>query len=78
MVTQGKSMTWITMDEKLTHRQDARPYWVGINAAQQRLRQEGGKIAVLYQFRKKQHAGTCQIKSNMASPKNVYKKLLIS
>ena len=46
MVTQGKSMMWITTDEKLTHRQDARPYWVGTNAAQQRLRQEEGKIAV--------------------------------
>ena len=46
-------MIWITMDEKLTHRQDGRSYWVGTNAGQQRLRQEGGKIAVLYQFRKK-------------------------
>ena len=47
MVTQGKSMTWVTMDEKLTRGQDARPYWVGTNAAQQRLRQKGGNIAVV-------------------------------
>ena len=46
-------MIWITMDEKLTRRQDGRPYWLGTNADQQRLRQEGGKIAVMYQFRKK-------------------------
>ena len=54
-------MIWITMDEKLTHRQDARPYWVGTNAAQQRLRQEGGKIAVLYLFRKNRMEGPVRL-----------------
>ena len=68
-------MIWITMDEKLTRRQDGRPYWLGTNADQQRLRPEGGTIAVMYQFREKQDGGTCQINSSMASPKNVYKKL---